>query len=245
MGLLTARQITLASETRRRARRPLLAGLDLHVEPGQCWLLRGAHGSGKSRLLAVLAGVAQPLTGAVTVLGEPAGSRRAAQALGWAPEDLHWPPQQRVQDALAEVAAMQTPTALTERVLRVLQLTGLDRVATQRSSRLSAGQRRLLALAQALLDDPPLLLLDGQLDTLDDETAPRLLDELVARRAEGAGLIVATHAPERLDRLATHELRLADGAAHTRRLDAPSAASAADAHAADAHAPEPAPEPAP
>lgn len=219
MSLLTARQLTLASEARRRARRPLLTGLDLHVDPGQCWLLRGAHGSGKSRLLAVLAGVAQPLTGAVQVLGEPVGSRRAAQAVGWAPEDLSWPAPQRVQDALAEVAAMQTPAALTDRVVRALQLTGLERVARQRASRLSAGQRRLLSLAQALLDDPPLLLIDGQLDTLDEHTAPRLLDELAARRAEGAGMIVATHAPERLAGLATHELLLADGVAQARALD--------------------------
>ncbi|GJM21206.1 MAG: hypothetical protein DHS20C15_11210 [Planctomycetota bacterium] len=222
MSLLTARQITISSEARRRGRRPLLAGLDLHVEPRQVWLLCGAHGSGKSRLLATLAGVAQPSSGAVQVLGEPTGSRRAAQALGWAPESLRWPDTSRVADALAEIATLHSTAALTERVSRVLQQTGLAGVARRRIGELSAGHVRLLSLAQALLDDPPLILIDGQLDSLDAELRTSLLAELGARCAEGAALIIATHAPERLSALATHEMRLLDGEAHTRVLRAES-----------------------
>jgi len=175
---------------------------------GEITAIAGPSGSGKSTLIDVLLGFATPSSGRVTVAdrAEPGqGASRtglasldqdAWQALvGWVPQEpclfpgtvasnirLGWPdaPDEAVRAAAHAAALEEVP---------------LDRPVTERGGGLSAGQRRRLALARALLPGRPVLLLDEPTAGLDDQTEERVLDALHAQAAAGRVVLVAAHHP--------------------------------------------------
>ena len=155
MSLIAARQITHAYRRVLGRALPTLSGVDLEVAPSECWGLVGPNGSGKSTLLRILAGLTMPLAGTVTVVGAPAGSRRAREACGYAPETIRWPASMRVHDALGELAALSSIRGIVDRVDRVTALLGLRELLSRRLGTLSLGQARRVVLAQSLLDVLP------------------------------------------------------------------------------------------
>ncbi|RKY17194.1 MAG: hypothetical protein DRQ55_16365 [Planctomycetota bacterium] len=211
MTLLVAKAITHAYRRGFSRRHPSLVDVDLTVRPGECWGLLGANGSGKSTLLRILAGVSLPLAGEVSLLDHPAGSRAARSALGWVPEAVGWPRALTVRDVLMELASLSSSREIMARVLRVAQLLELEPLLGRRLGSLSYGQSRRVVLGQALLDDPPLLLLDEAFSGLDSLVLHRLRDDLALRLAGGAGVLLATHRVEDLHGLATHVAVLRDG----------------------------------
>jgi ABC-type multidrug transport system ATPase subunit len=211
MPLLDARQI--GHSYRRFPGRRLISlhGVDLVVEPGECWGLVGPNGSGKSTLLRIAAGLAEPQAGSVTVCGERATSRAAHRHVGFAPESVRWPAALSVADALFELASLRALRGAVARVERVTALTGLRELLSRRLGTLSFGQARRVVLAQALLDDPDLLLLDEPLSGLDSLVILDLREHLRARLAAGAGVVLASHRLEDLSGLCTHVLVLRAG----------------------------------
>ena len=211
MSLLVANAVTHAYRRAFGRRRPSLVDVDLVVRPGECWGLLGANGSGKSTLLRVLAGVTMPLAGEVSVLDHAAGSRLARAAVGWVPETLGWPVAMTVNDALTELASLSSARDIVGRVDRVAALLGLGELLGRRLGTLSYGQGRRVVLAQALLDDPPLLLLDEAFSGLDSLVLHTLREDFSLRLVGGAGMVIATHRVEDLFGLATHVLVLRAG----------------------------------
>jgi ABC-type multidrug transport system ATPase subunit len=211
MSLIAARQITHAYRRVLGRALPTLADVDLEVAPGECWGLVGPNGSGKSTLLRILAGITTPLAGTVEVTGSPAGSRSAREACGYAPETIRWPAAMRVHDALGELAALSAIRGIVERVDRVSTLLGLTDLLSRRLGTLSLGQSRRVVIAQALLDDPPVLLLDEAFSGLDSLVLHDLREDLLLRLAGGAAIVLATHRLEDLVGLTTHVLVLAGG----------------------------------
>lgn len=211
MSLLTARQITHAYRRILGRASPTLLDVDLEVGPGECWGLVGPNGSGKSTLLRILAGVTSPLSGVATVSGAPVGSHRARAACGYAPESIDWPAAMRVQDALGELAALSSVRGVMGRVERVTALLGLAEILPRRFGTLSLGQARRVVIAQALLDDPQLILLDEAFSGLDSLVLHDLLEDLHLRLAGGVGIVLATHRLEDLVGLATHVVVLQGG----------------------------------
>jgi ABC-2 type transport system ATP-binding protein len=211
MSLIAARQITHAYRRALGRALPTLSAVDLDVAPGQCWGLVGPNGSGKSTLLRILAGISAPMAGSVQVRGAPAGSRLARASCGYAPETIRWPAAMRVHDALGELAALSSVRGIVPRVERVAALLGLHSLLTRRLGTLSLGQARRVVLAQALLDDPPVLLLDEAFSGLDSLVLHDLREDLQLRLAGGAGIVLATHRLEDLVGLATHVLVLHAG----------------------------------
>lgn len=211
MSLLVAKAVTHAYRRAFGRRRASLSDVSLSVSPGQCWAVLGANGSGKSTLLRVLAGVALPLAGEVLVLDHAAGSRFARGATGWVPEAVGWPRALSVNDALTELASLGSARDIIGRVDRVAALLQLEPLLRRKLGSLSYGQARRVALAQALLDDPALLLLDEAFSGLDSLVLHRLKQDLQLRLRSGAGLVLATHRAEDLLGLATHALVLREG----------------------------------
>jgi ABC-2 type transport system ATP-binding protein len=181
------------------------------VERGQCWGLLGPNGSGKSTLLRIAAGLAEPRGGSVRVDGAPAGSRAARRLTGYAPETVHWPPTLGVATVLHELAALSSLSGAGARVQRVAALTGLTDLLDRRLGSLSLGQARRVVIAQALLDDPALLLLDEPFSGLDSLVILDLREHLLARLAAGAGVVLASHRLEDFEGLCTHVLVLREG----------------------------------
>ncbi len=192
---------------------PALAGVDLDVAEAEVVLLSGGNGAGKTTLLRLLAGLVPLHTGEAEVLGhdlrqDRRGHRRDLSLVGHETgcyDDL------TVRENLrfAARAASADDAAVDDSLERL----GLERLADITHSRLSAGQRRRLALAVGIARAPRLLLLDEPHAGLDAE-GREVLDEMLGKAAnEGLTVVLASHELERARALAGREVVLHAGQA--------------------------------
>jgi heme ABC exporter ATP-binding subunit CcmA len=177
----------------------VLAGVDVRLAAGETALLLGANGAGKSTLLRVLAGLTPADAGAVRVDGrEVRAGSRAAGGLGYVGHvpllygDLTAGENLRLFARLYGLA----PGAAAQRTAAVLAAVGLPAAGGLRVRTLSHGQRQRLALARALIHDPPLLLLDEPFAGLDDAGRAWLAGWLGAAGATGRTVLLASHRPD-------------------------------------------------
>ncbi len=222
--MTTATVLSARGVTVRRDGSTLLDDVDLEVRAGERWALLGGNGAGKSTLLAVLGARRFPTAGTVHVLGH---------RLGGVPVHDLWPligqvhsghvPSGRLtgrqvaltgQPGTAALPLRWQPSAdLVARVDGLLATLGVDRVADHPWTTLSAGERGRVLVARALVNDPPLLLLDEPATGLDLPARERLvdaLDELAAHRPDRATVLV-THHLEELPARTTHAVLLRGG----------------------------------
>ncbi|GAA5134265.1 thiol reductant ABC exporter subunit CydD [Alloalcanivorax gelatiniphagus] len=176
---------------------PLFENLDTSVAAGQCLVLRGDSGTGKSTLLKVIAGLLPANGGRVLHDGQPAPQlARADGRLAWAGQHP-WFVHGTVADNLRLVAP-DADDADLERVLEDCGLgalpAGLATPLDENGGGLSGGQGRRLALARALLSPAPLLLLDEPTAELDEDLEARIVATLAARKGHRT-LVIATHSP--------------------------------------------------
>ena len=186
----------------------LLDGLDLHVAAGETVVLRGPNGAGKSTLLGCLAGVVVPDKGRVVIDGhdlqaQPLPARRALRYL---PQEVEVPPGVSGEELLrlwADVFGASSTEAAAA-------ATGLGDALPRLATTYSVGMRRLLAFGAVMLGEAKLLVLDEPFAGVDVVGRARMRKALVARRAAGAAIVLATHGHdvEALDELSPRELRL-------------------------------------
>lgn len=192
---------------------PALAGIDLRVRPREIVLLSGPNGAGKSTLLRVLAGLLPIHRGEAEVLGADlrVDRRSVRRRLALVGHDTFCYDDLTVAENLRFAArAAGRPDRAATAGLDRFGLAGLEHV---RHGRLSAGQRRRLALAVAFDRDSELLLLDEPHAGLDD-THRAELDRLVAGApGEGRTVVVASHELDRVRALAHREVRIEAGVA--------------------------------
>ena len=186
--LLEARRIT-----RRYGRAAVLAGVDLSLAAGECLLLAGANGTGKSTLLRILAGLARPDTGQVLLGGRPVAEGRGR--LGYLAHDTFLYDDLTVAENLAFAMKLQgceVPGGLERVLARAELLPHRDRLVRH----LSRGLAQRTALARALLHAPALVLLDEPYTGLDAASSAGLTALLCEMRAEGVALILVGHRAE-------------------------------------------------
>jgi len=162
-----------------------LRGIDLQVECGETLAILGPNGAGKSTLLLVLAGLRHPTAGRWKVRGSVGlVPERPALYPGLSARRLLW-----LCGSAQGMAESELGTRVEEELERLRLLPFADRPIRA----LSQGVRQRVALAQALLHKPDVLLLDEPLGALDPQSALALVDVLNAEKARGATLVVATH----------------------------------------------------
>jgi ABC-type multidrug transport system ATPase subunit len=185
---------------RRYGAKRVLRGLDLDVAHGDFTVVTGANGSGKTTLLRLVAGLAAPTGGELTVDVE----RAQLGFLGHEP--LVYRELTAIENLVLYARLYRVPEA-RERTGMLLERFGLWDARNERASTYSRGMLQRLALCRALLHEPSLLLLDEPYSGLDAEGA-ELLDRELAERRVRATFLVATHDPERLAPLASGALAL-------------------------------------
>ncbi|MFP4616254.1 MAG: ABC transporter ATP-binding protein [Thiohalorhabdus sp.] len=186
------------------ADRPLLEDLDLTLARGELAAVLGPSGVGKSTLLNLVAGLAVPEAGRVTVLGtevtaldESAAARWRRAHLGFVFQQFHLLPYLTVAENVALPLALQGERWEDEGVRGFLGRLGLAEQADAYPRHLSGGQAQRTAIARALIHRPPVLLADELTGNLDEETAVAVMDLLVEAVEElGTTTLVVTHAPE-------------------------------------------------
>lgn len=186
---------------KRYGRKRVLRGVDIDVPNGGFALVTGRNGSGKTTLLRVVAGLAAPTRGELTV--EVDRSR-----VGYLAHDALVYRELSALENLELFGRLYRLPERRERIGMLLERYGLWEARNERVSAFSRGMAQRLALCRTLLHDPDLLVLDEPYSALDDAGAA-LLDAELEQLAGVRTLIVATHDPARLDRLATTALALA------------------------------------
>lgn len=172
-----------------------LVRLDLRLAAGRAGALVGPNGSGKSTALRLAAGLLVPTTGEVRVRGHRAGTSAARAEIGYVPEAPHYPGWLRVREYLRHLGCLSglAGAELDERIEARLQWAGLAAVAGRPLGELSQGQRQRFGLAQALLHDPAVLLLDEPAAGLDPLGVEQLAARLQELRAEGRTILLTSH----------------------------------------------------
>jgi len=181
----------------KRALRPV----DLAVERGAFLVVTGANGSGKTTLLRLVAGLAAPTGGELEVDAD----RAQLGFLGHEPllyRDL------TAVENLDLYGRLYRVPERRERVGMLLERFGIWEARNDRASSYSRGMLQRLALCRALLHDPDLLVLDEPFTALDEDGA-ELLDRLLAELVGARTVLLSTHDPQRVERLATARLALA------------------------------------
>jgi ABC-2 type transport system ATP-binding protein len=178
-----------------------LDGIDLDLGHGVTGLL-GPNGAGKTTLMRVLATVMAPDSGRVRLFGsdpaQAAGRPAIRRRLGYMPQEPGFHPRFTTFEFVDYIAILKEHVDRRARhaeVRRVLALVGLTDVSGRRIRALSGGMRRRVALAQALLGAPELLILDEPTAGLDPEQRLRFR-ELISGLGEDRAVLVSTHQTE-------------------------------------------------
>ena len=190
-----------------------LAGFSLDLGPGVLGVL-GPNGAGKSTLMRILATLTKPSSGRVTwdghdVVREP---DRVREALGYLPQDFGVYPNLNALEFLDYLAAAKglEPRAARRRIDKLLELVNLGEARTRPLGGYSGGMRQRVGIAQALLNDPRLLIVDEPTGGLDPEERVRfrnLLSDLSGERI----VILSTHIVSDVEAVATDLAIIARG----------------------------------
>lgn len=175
-----------------RGRRLVFEDLDFRLAPGDAIMLVGPNGSGKSSLLRVLAGLIEPLAGAVRWAGEDVAEDREAHRarLAFVGHLDAVKPAFTVRETLASWARLLGSADPVDNALAAL---GLRRLADVRGAELSAGQKRRVALARLVVERRALWLLDEPTTGLDAASLAAVERLIETHRATGGIVVASTH----------------------------------------------------
>ncbi len=190
-------------------------GVSFRVDRGEILGFLGPNGAGKSTTMKMLTGFLAPTSGTALVDGidvrrDPVGVKRR---LGYLPESAPTYPEMTVEEFLAFIAAVRFPgdaVAQYAAVERALQLCFLAEVRRQPIETLSKGYRQRVGFAQAVLHDPPALILDEPTDGL-DPNQKREVRRIIAGMAREKAVILSTHILEEVEALCTRVIIIARG----------------------------------
>ncbi|MCF7838185.1 MAG: ATP-binding cassette domain-containing protein [Candidatus Marinimicrobia bacterium] len=194
--------------------RRAVAGVSLHCEPGAVVGVLGPNGAGKTTTIRMLAGFLKPTAGTVRVKGidvvaEPA---RAQRQIGYLPENTPLYDDLTVTEFITFMGALRlgrTPT-LVRRVAEVIEACALERVRHQGVQTLSKGYRQRTCLAQALIHDPGVLLLDEPTEGL-DPNQKHVVRGMIREMAANKVVLISTHVLEEVDAMCGRVLIINEG----------------------------------
>lgn len=186
----------------------VLEHVNFELRAGQALALWGPNGAGKTTLVKALLGLI-PFEGELTVVGIPVkrDAKHARGRIGYVPQEVmfyDWTVQ-ATMEFYARLKRVDSP-----RIAGLLEQLGLQTHARKNVSALSGGLKQRLALALALLADPPILLLDEPTANLDTQARAEYLKLIAAQKRAGKTILFATHRLEEVEALADTVLWLGD-----------------------------------
>ena len=188
-----------------------VADLDFDVPRGETFALIGPNGAGKTTTLKCLLGLARPDSGRMTIGAQhlPPSDPHARTALGYVPQRVDFPADRTATDVLEFFADLR---GLDRRVVaRTLERVGMTAFAARRAQDLSGGYLQRLSLAQALLGDPDILILDEPTASLDPQATFEFRSLVLDLKSQGKTILLCSHLLSEVERVADRVLILVGG----------------------------------
>jgi lipooligosaccharide transport system ATP-binding protein len=191
----------------------VVAGIDLSLEPGECFGLLGPNGAGKTTTLRLCLGLVDPDAGAIEVLGLPVPeqAREARRGIGVVPQADNLDPDFTVEENLLVYGRyFGLPNAeIRDRIPALIEFAGLGARAGSRIQALSGGMKRRLTLARALINNPDLVFLDEPTTGLDPQARHLIWERLRQLLAQRKTIFLTTHFMDEAERLC-HRVAIMD-----------------------------------
>ncbi|MDO4281781.1 MAG: ABC transporter ATP-binding protein [Peptococcaceae bacterium] len=187
--------------------------VSLELTPG-VWGLLGANGAGKTTLMRMLVGIMQPTSGEIRFDGVAIGQLGEAyrDRIGYLPQEFGFYPSFTVGDYLDYMAALKglDKADAHRRIDALLERLTLADVRKKRIAKLSGGMKRRVGIAQALLNEPEILILDEPTSGLDPSERVRFRN-LLSEFAQGRIVLISTHIVSDVEYIAAHNAIMKDG----------------------------------
>jgi ABC-2 type transport system ATP-binding protein len=175
-------------------------GLNLEIQPGECFGLLGPNGAGKTTTIEILEGLSEPTSGEVCIFGRSwrKDEREMREWLGISLQETRLSEKLTVRETIELFASFYREPRSSEEVLEQLQLA---EKADSWVGKLSGGQRQRLAVATALVCNPKILFLDEPTTGLDPQSRRQLWDIIRAFQRDGGTVLLTTHYMDEAERL--------------------------------------------
>ncbi|UCC45272.1 MAG: ABC transporter ATP-binding protein [Candidatus Zixiibacteriota bacterium] len=172
-----------------------LDSVGLRIEQGEIFGLLGPNGAGKTTFVKVLLGITRLTSGSVLINGLPPEDSNSRERVGFLPENHRFPPHLTGSGLLLFAGQLHhlPETTIKERSTHLLRLVGMERWGTTKISRYSKGMAQRIGLAQALISDPDLLLLDEPTDGVDPVGKNEIKEVLKRVKSEGKTVLLNSH----------------------------------------------------
>jgi len=172
-----------------------LSGLSLSVHKGEIYGFLGPNGAGKTTTLKILLGLMRATSGKVEILGRPAGDLEVRRRIGFLPEAPYFYDYLTAEEFLAfygHLAGLERGE-LSRRIDHLLGVVGLSEARTRQLRKFSKGMLQRVGLAQALIHDPELVILDEPMSGLDPLGRKHVRDLILGLRDQGKTVFFSTH----------------------------------------------------
>lgn len=196
---------------RKYGEKTAVANVSLTLHPGVYGLL-GANGAGKTTLMRMLCGILKPTSGRITYDHMDVNSEEYRARLGYLPQDFGYYPEFSGQDFLMYLAALKGLYKKTaqRKVKELLELVSLSEVAKKKIKTYSGGMKQRLGIAQALLNDPEIIVLDEPTAGLDPKERVRFRN-LIEDLGKENIVLLSTHIVSDIEHIADYVLMMKDG----------------------------------
>lgn len=186
-------------------------GVSLKLNNGVYGLL-GANGAGKTTLMRMICGILKPTSGTISFDGTDVSTEEYRSVLGYLPQDFGYYPEFSGMDFLLYMAALKgIPKSQARRKAdELLQLVSLQDAAKKKIKTYSGGMKQRLGIAQALLNDPKLLVLDEPTAGLDPKERVRFRN-LIESRGRNSIVLLSTHIVSDIEHIADDVLMMKSG----------------------------------
>lgn len=174
---------------------PALQGVSISVKAGEIYSLLGPNGAGKTTFIKCMLGIVFPTSGSGYIFGEPLGSINAKKRIGYLPENHRYPLHLTGEQVLRYFGKLSEVDGLLleSRIDETLGLVGMNDWRTMKVRKYSKGMMQRLGLAQALINDPDLIILDEPTDGVDPVGRKEIRDVLTHLKDRGKTVFLNSH----------------------------------------------------
>ena len=174
--------------------------------------LLGANGAGKTTLMRMITGILAPTSGDITADGIPVQTEEYRAILGYLPQDFGYYPEFTAREFVQYIAALKglDKNTAKRKTDQLLELVGLSDVAGKKIKTFSGGMKQRVGIAQAIINDPKILILDEPTAGLDPKERVRFRN-LIAEIGKDTVVLFSTHIVSDIEHIASNVMMMRDG----------------------------------